>query len=120
MWPDLRLVIHGGTKFDPYRDLFRREVGSDAVHFCEVYPCSEGFVATEDPRYGLLRLVPDHGVFFEFVPVGASVGHGPADPAHAGGRGAGGAVRGGADDRAPGCGRTCSATRWRSSGATRR
>ena len=23
-WPDLRLVIHGGTKFDPYRDLFKK------------------------------------------------------------------------------------------------
>ncbi len=68
-WPDLRLVIHGGTKFDPYREVFRREIGSDEVKFCEVYPCSEGFIATEDPRYGLLRVVPDHDVFFEFVPV---------------------------------------------------
>jgi hypothetical protein len=69
VWPELRMVIHGGTKFDPYRDLFRREVGSDRVGFCEVYPCSEGFIATEDPRYGLLRIVPDHDIFFEFVPV---------------------------------------------------
>jgi hypothetical protein len=69
VWPDLRLVVHGGTKFDPFRDLFVREIGSDRVSFCEVYPASEGFVATEDPRYGLLRVVPDHDVFFEFVPV---------------------------------------------------
>lgn len=69
VWPDLRLIIHGGTKFDPYRELFRREVGSDRVAFCEVYPCSEGFVATEDPRHQLLRIVPDHDLFFEFVPV---------------------------------------------------
>ncbi len=68
-WPDLRLVIHGGTKFEPFRDLFVKEIGSDLVKFCEVYPCSEGFVATEDPRYGMLRVVPDHDVFFEFVPV---------------------------------------------------
>lgn len=68
-WPDLRLVVHGGTTFDPYRDLFRREVGDDRVGFCEVYACSEGFVATADPRYDLLRVVPDHDVFFEFVPV---------------------------------------------------
>jgi hypothetical protein len=67
-WPDLRLVIHGGTKFDPFRDLFKKEIGSDAVKFCEVYPCSEGFIATEDPRYNLLRIVPDHNIFFEFVP----------------------------------------------------
>jgi hypothetical protein len=69
IWPTLRLVVHGGTKFDPYRSLFRREIGSEAVHFLETYPCSEGFVATEDPRYELLRLIPDHDVFFEFVPV---------------------------------------------------
>lgn len=69
IWPQLRLVIHGGTRFDPYRSLFRKLVGSDGVRFVECYPASEGFVATEDPRYGLLRLVPDHDIFFEFVPV---------------------------------------------------
>jgi GH3 auxin-responsive promoter len=69
VWPTLRVVIHGGTKFDPYRALFRREIGSDDVQFLETYPCSEGFVATEDPRHSLLQLIPDHGIFFEFVPV---------------------------------------------------
>jgi hypothetical protein len=68
-WPELRLVIIGGTKFDPYRELFRREIGNDEVQFCEVYPSSEGFIATEDPRHRMLRVVPDHDVFFEFVPV---------------------------------------------------
>jgi hypothetical protein len=68
IWPTLRVLIHGGTKFDAYRDVFRREIGSDRVRFLDVYPCSEGFIATEDPRYDLLRLVPDHGIFFEFVP----------------------------------------------------
>jgi len=69
VWPDLRLVIHGGTAFGPYRELFKQEIGSDKVKFCEVYPSSEGFVATEDPRYNMMRVVPDHGIFFEFVPV---------------------------------------------------
>jgi hypothetical protein len=68
VWPGLRLVIHGGTRFDPYRALFEKEIGNPAVHFLETYPSSEGFVATEDPRYGLLRMVPDHNLFFEFVP----------------------------------------------------
>jgi hypothetical protein len=69
VWPTLRLVIHGGTKFDPYRSLFRQVIGSDLVRFQEVYPASEGYIASEDPRHGLLRLLPDHGIFFEFVPV---------------------------------------------------
>ena len=73
VWPTLRAVVHGGTRFDPYRGLFRRLVG-DGVHFLETYPASEGFVAAEDPRHGLLRLIPDHGVFFEFVPV-RELGH---------------------------------------------
>lgn len=81
VWPDLRLVIHGGTKFDSYRELFRQEIGSDAVRFCEVYPCSEGFIATEDPRHpGLMRLVPDHDVFFEFVPADDLDDHGRPKP----------------------------------------
>jgi hypothetical protein len=69
IWPTLRLVIHGGVKFDPYRDLFKQQIGSDKVGFVESYPCSEGFIACEDPRHELLRLIPDHGIFFEFVPV---------------------------------------------------
>jgi len=70
IFPNLRLVVHGGTKFDPYRELFRREIGSDLVHFQETYPCSEGFIAAEDPRHpGLLRLMVDHGIFYEFIPV---------------------------------------------------
>jgi hypothetical protein len=68
-WPALRAVIHGGTKFDPYQALFRRLVGSPDVHFHETYPASEGFIACEDPRHDLLRLLPDLGIFFEFVPV---------------------------------------------------
>lgn len=68
IWPDLRLIVHGGTSFGPFRELFQQAIGSDQVEYCEVYPCSEGFIATEDPRYHLLRVVPDHDVFFEFVP----------------------------------------------------
>jgi len=68
IWPDLRLVIHGGTRFDPYRTLFRQQLGTD-VHLLDTYPSSEGYIASEDPRYGLLRLLPDNDIFFEFVPV---------------------------------------------------
>src|SRR5262249_6795344 len=69
VWPGLRLIMHGGMKFEPYRRLFERQIGSSDVHYLEMYPASEGFIASEDPRYGLLRLVPDHNLFFEFVPV---------------------------------------------------
>jgi hypothetical protein len=74
IWPELRLVIHGGTNFEPYRSLFRQMIGNDDVRFLETYPASEGFIAAEDPRHGLLRLIQDHDVFFEFVPV-EELGH---------------------------------------------
>jgi hypothetical protein len=69
VWPALEVVVHGGVKFDPYRGPFRTLIGSDRVALMETYPCSEGFVAHEDPETGLLRLLLDHGIFFEFVPV---------------------------------------------------
>ncbi len=70
VWPDLELVVHGGVKFDPYRAPLRRLLGSPAIALQETYPCSEGFIAFGDPATGLLRLVFDHDVFYEFVPVG--------------------------------------------------
>ena len=69
VWPDLELVIHGGVKFDPYRRAFAAAIGSDRVRTLETYPCSEGFIAFGDPETDHLRLLLDHGIFAEFVPV---------------------------------------------------
>lgn len=68
IWPTLQLVIHGGAMFDPYRRVFHEIIGNDDVVFQDTYPASEGYVAVEDLRYQMLRLIPDHGIFFEFVP----------------------------------------------------
>lgn len=69
VWPQLEMVVHGGVKFDPYEARFRELVGSDAVRLQETYPCSEGFIGYGDPESGLLRLLVDHGIFYEFIPV---------------------------------------------------
>ena len=69
VWPRLEVVVHGGVKFDPYRDTFQALLGSTAIRLQESYPCSEGFIAFGDPATGLLRLLLDHGLFYEFVPV---------------------------------------------------
>jgi hypothetical protein len=76
-WPNLQVLIHGGTAFDGYRRAFRELLGDDRIRFLEVCPASEGFVAAEDPRFGLLRLIPDHGVFYEFVAVSELGGMNP-------------------------------------------
>ena len=54
VWPQLELVVHGGVKFDPYRESFQTILGSPAIRLQEVYPCSEGFIAFGDPATGLL------------------------------------------------------------------
>lgn len=69
VWPTLQLVIHGGAMFEPYRRVFRELIGNDSVVFQDTYPSSEGYVAVEDLRFRMLRLIPDHGIFFEFVPM---------------------------------------------------
>src|SRR5260370_2775022 len=69
IWPTLQLIIHGGALFDPYRRVFREVIGSDQVKFQDTYPASEGYIAVEDPRHGILRLLVDHGIFYEFVPL---------------------------------------------------
>jgi hypothetical protein len=68
VWPNLEVVVHGGVKFDPYRSAFGQLLGSREIRLQETYPCSEGFIAFGDPGTGFLRLLVDHGVFYEFVP----------------------------------------------------
>ena len=69
VWPTLEVVVHGGVKFDPYRESTVAFVGDDSIRLQESYPCSEGFIAFEDHETGRLRLVFDHGIFYEFVPL---------------------------------------------------
>ena len=69
VWPTLEVVVHGGVKFDPYRQAFQTLLGSESIALQESYPCSEGFIAFGDARTGLLRLLLDHGIFYEFVPL---------------------------------------------------
>jgi len=68
-WPSLEVVVHGGVKFDPYEEAFRAMIGRDDVRLQETYPCSEGFIGFGDPETGLLRLIVDHGIFYEFIPI---------------------------------------------------
>ena len=63
------MVVHGGVKFDPYRKAFQEILGRTDIRLQETYPCSEGFIAFGDPKTELLRLLLDHGLFYEFVPV---------------------------------------------------
>ena len=69
VWPNLELIVHGGVKFDPYRRSFLDILGNPKIRLQETYPCSEGFIAFGDPETEHLRLICDHGLFYEFIPV---------------------------------------------------
>ena len=70
LWPRLAVFVHGGVRMDPYRRVFETVVGRP-IHYLEVYPASEAFVAIQigaaDPG---LTLMLDYGIFYEFVPAG--------------------------------------------------
>jgi hypothetical protein len=69
-FPNLELLIHGGVDFRPYRRRFETLIEDTPAELREVYPASEGFVAVADGDPGSgLRLLPDSGLFYEFVPV---------------------------------------------------
>jgi len=79
VWPNLRVFVHGGVKYQPFdarvRTLYSGSPDSaDIPTRFELYPASEAFVAMQDaPLVGgaqpSLRLIPDIGIFYEFVPL---------------------------------------------------
>ena len=69
VWPNLECLIHGGVPIAPFVEELRAALGP-GVNFHEVYPASEGFVATQDADAAQgLRLMTDVGLFFEFLPL---------------------------------------------------
>jgi hypothetical protein len=69
IWPLFEVYFHGGVSFVPYRELFRSMCPE--MRFMEVYNASEGFLALQnDLSDGSLLLMLDHGIYFEFVPLG--------------------------------------------------
>ncbi len=69
LWPNFECLVHGGVPITPYAEQLQAAVGP-GVHFHEVYPASEGFIAVQDAEAEAgLRLLTDAGLFFEFLPL---------------------------------------------------
>jgi hypothetical protein len=69
VWPSLELYMHGGVSFTPYKEQFRKLIGTD-INYLEMYNASEGFFAAqENPGDDGMLLFTDHGIFIEFMPV---------------------------------------------------
>ena len=69
VWPNLTAILWSRKPSDPAADLLRDEVGPQVVRL-EVATRLGMPVGVEDPESGLLRWLPDHGVYFEFIPEG--------------------------------------------------
>lgn len=69
IFPEFGLFAYGGVNFKPYERKFRKLIGGE-VDSLETFPASEGFFAFQDqfPGKGLL-LIPDSGIFYEFIPL---------------------------------------------------
>ena len=68
VWPSLAAVLCARSAGDFDRRALVADIGSSAVLLQELYIRQEGAIAIEDPRLRALRLLPDQGVYFEFVP----------------------------------------------------
>jgi hypothetical protein len=69
VWPNLECFVHGGVPISPFRDELAALLGP-GVHFHEVYPASEGFIAAQDDdATDGLRVMADSGIFLEFLPL---------------------------------------------------
>lgn len=83
VFPRLTLYVHGGVQFEPYRLLLRKYLPQGQVHFLETFPASEGFIGyqdvveTQEKHPGLL-LLTDHGIFYEFIPLGEATAERPS------------------------------------------
>jgi len=68
IWPNLRVYVHGGVSFDPYRKGFEKLLGRP-IYYIETYLASEGFIAYQtEPKRKTMRLVLNNGIFYEFIP----------------------------------------------------
>ena len=70
VWPHLEVFFHGGISFRPYREQYQAICDPSRMHYVETYNASEGFFAAQDsPATSAMMLLPDIGVFYEFIPL---------------------------------------------------
>jgi hypothetical protein len=69
VWPNLRFITGGGVGYEPYRPLIEARLGR-SVPYVETYSATEGgILAIQDkPDDPAMLMLPDNGVFYEFVP----------------------------------------------------
>lgn len=71
IWPNLRFLIGGGVAADPYMPVIRERMGREDMVLVDTYNATEGglLAVTDHSGEAGMLVIPDRGVFFEFVPV---------------------------------------------------
>ena len=69
VWPNMRVLFGGGVHAEPYRQIIDERMGRP-VALMDNYNATEGgiFACTDSRVDASMMVVPDRGVFFEFVP----------------------------------------------------
>jgi len=68
IWPNLRVCVHGGVHFEPYRKGFERMMAHPLIYM-DSYLASEGFIAYQArPQTRAMKLLLQNGLFYEFAP----------------------------------------------------
>ncbi len=75
VWPNLRLFIHGGMNFAPYRELFHELIDREILYIDSYTATESGAISVQDLPGGpdhedtAQLVIPDLETFYEFVPV---------------------------------------------------
>jgi len=68
VWPNLRVVVHGGVHFEPYRKSFDKLMRKPVVYM-DSYLASEGFFGFQHrPDHRGMCLELQKGIYYEFIP----------------------------------------------------
>ena len=72
IWPNLRVFVHGGVHFEPFRKGFEK-IMSKPVVYMDSYLASEGFFGFQHrPDHKGMCLELQKGIYYEFIPFNES------------------------------------------------
>lgn len=68
IWPNLKIYVSGGVKFEPYRKSFDR-LCTKPLMIMDTYLASEGYISVQTyPEAKGMSVLYNNGVFLEFIP----------------------------------------------------
>lgn len=72
IWPNLRVYIHGGVSFAPYKKGFEKLL-AHPITYVDTYLASEGYVGFQSRQeVESIQMMLDNGIFYEFIPFNES------------------------------------------------